>query len=42
MKHDIFEFNAEGMTWFDHAWRAILLVALLTILACDIFIWRVQ
>ncbi len=40
MRHDIFELNAEGMTWGGRAWRIALL--LLTIAACaaDLFLWR--
>lgn len=40
MKHDIFEFNAAGMTWGDRAWRVLFLVACITVALLDLFVWR--
>lgn len=40
MKYDLFEFNAEGMTWRDRAWRIVFLLAILAVLAYDLFIGR--
>ena len=40
MKHDIFEFNAEGMTFVDRAWRAAFLAACIVVTALDVFVWR--
>lgn len=40
MRHDIFEFNAEGMTFGDRAWRIALLLAVIAACALDLFVWR--
>lgn len=40
MKHDIFEFSATEMTWYDRAWRIILLVFVIGVLLMDLLIWR--
>lgn len=40
MRHDIFEFDAKGMTWQDRAWRVIFLLFLIGILLLDLFVWR--
>ena len=40
MKHDIFEFNMTTMTRYDRAWRIALLLALIGVLAYDLFIGR--
>lgn len=40
MKHDIFEFNAEGMTFADRAWRVAFLLACVTVTLLDVFVWR--
>lgn len=40
MKHDIFEFNAIGMTWRDRAWRVAFLLFCVGVLAYDLFIGR--
>lgn len=40
MKHDLFEFNALGMSRADRAWRVALLVVLVAIAAMDLFFWR--
>jgi hypothetical protein len=40
MKHDIFEFNAEGMTFADRAWRVAFLLSCIGVTAMDLFFWR--
>lgn len=40
MKHDLFEFNAEGMTLSQRAWRIGLLLACIAATALDLFVWR--
>lgn len=40
MRHDIFEFNAEGMTPRDRATRVAFLLACVAVLAMDLFVWR--
>jgi hypothetical protein len=40
MKHDIFEFNALGMTWAQRAWRIGLLLCCIAVAALDLFVWR--
>lgn len=40
MKHDIFEFNALGMTWGQRAWRVAFLLACIAVLAMDLLVWR--
>lgn len=40
MKHDLFEFNMTNMTWYDRAWRVILLVFLIGVLMYDLFVGR--
>jgi len=40
MKHDIFEFNALGMTWAQRAWRIGLLLGCIAAAALDLFVWR--
>lgn len=40
MRHDIFEFNALGMTWAQRAWRVAFLLACIAVLAYDVFIGR--
>lgn len=40
MKHDIFEFNAEGMSWADRAWRVAFLLACIGVAAYDLFVGR--
>ena len=40
MRHDIFEFNATGMTHGDRAWRILFLLALIAVLIMDILYWR--
>ena len=40
MKHDLFEFNMTDMTWADRAWRIALLLALIAVLAYDLFVGR--
>ena len=40
MKHDLFEFNMDRMTWGDRAVRVIFLSALIAILVADLFYWR--
>ena len=40
MKHDIFEFNAENMTFGDRAWRIALLLTLIGVALLDLFVWR--
>ena len=42
MKHDIFEFNAEGMTWADRAWRVVFLATIIGVVLMDLFVWRPQ
>jgi len=40
MRHDIFEFNATEMTWYDRAWRIALLTFVIGVLLMDLFVWR--
>jgi hypothetical protein len=40
MKHDAFDFTAEGMTTAQRAWRVAFLLALITVLVLDLFVWR--
>lgn len=40
MKHDIFEFNAENMTWSDRAWRIALLLIFIGVALLDLYVWR--
>lgn len=40
MRHDIFEFNAEGMTFADRAWRVLFLAACIAVALLDLFVWR--
>ena len=40
MKHDIFEFNAVGMTWRDRAWRIAFLLSTVGACAYDLFVGR--
>ncbi len=40
MKHDIFEFNLTTMTRGERAWRIALLLALIAVLAYDVFVGR--
>lgn len=40
MKHDVFEFNAEGMTFTDRAWRVAFLAACVAVTLLDLFVWR--
>ncbi|MEN9885459.1 MAG: hypothetical protein RL758_37 [Pseudomonadota bacterium] len=40
MRHDIFDFHAEGMTPGDRAWRVIFLLAVIAACAYDLFVGR--
>ena len=40
MKHDVFEFNMTTMTRGERAWRIILLVFLISVLAYDLLVGR--
>lgn len=40
MKHDLFEFNAAGMSAYDRAWRIAFLVGCIAVTAMDLFVWR--
>jgi hypothetical protein len=40
MKHDLFEFNAKGMTVVDKAWRVLFLCSAIAVLIADLFFWR--
>jgi len=40
VKHDIFEFTAEGMTPAQRAWRFAFLLACIAVTALDVFYWR--
>ena len=40
MRHDIFELNGEGMTFFDRAWRVAFLAACIAVALLDLFVWR--
>lgn len=40
MRHDIFEFNALGMTWAQRAWRVAFLLACIGVLLMDLLVWR--
>lgn len=40
MRHDIFEFNALGMTWWQRAWRVAFLLACIGVTLMDLLVWR--
>jgi hypothetical protein len=40
MTYDLFDFTSPGMTVGPRAWRVALVLALLAVLAFDLFIWR--
>lgn len=40
MRHDIFEFTTEGMTFIERAWRVAFLLAVIAVCALDLFVWR--
>lgn len=40
MKHDLFDFNAEGMTFADRAWRVLFLLGCIAVTLLDLFVWR--
>ena len=40
MRHDLFEFNAAGMTWRQRAWRIAFLLACIAVTAYDLFVAR--
>ena len=40
MRHDIFEFNAEGMTSGQRTARVLFLLACIAVTALDLFVWR--
>jgi hypothetical protein len=40
MKHDLFEFSAENMTFADKAYRVIFLCTAIAVLIADLFFWR--
>lgn len=40
MKHDLFEFNAEGMTTGQRAWRVLFLLACIAVSTLDLWVWR--
>jgi hypothetical protein len=40
MKHDLFEFNAQDMTWADRAWRVVFLLSIIAACAYDLFVGR--
>lgn len=40
MKHDIFEFTAEGMTRAQRAWRVAFLLTVIGVLLMDLLVWR--
>lgn len=40
MRHDPFEFNMEGMTWWDKLWRVLFLVFCIGVLTYDLMVWR--
>lgn len=40
MKHDLFEFNMEDMTWSDRAWRIAVLLFCIGALAYDLWVGR--
>jgi hypothetical protein len=40
MKHDIFEFSAQGMTTGQRILRVVFLLVLLAVAVLDIFVWR--
>ena len=39
MHPDPFEFN-RGMTWYDRAWRVLLLLVTIAVLLMDLLVWR--
>ena len=39
MRYDLFDLGA-GMTRSQRAWRIALLIALITLLCLDLFVWR--
>jgi hypothetical protein len=40
MKHDLFEFNMENMTYGQRAWRVIFLVCVIGVALMDLLVWR--
>jgi hypothetical protein len=40
MKHDLFEFFAQDMTWTQRASRVAFLAAIVAVLLLDILVWR--
>ena len=40
MKFDLFEFDAQGMTPGNKAWRVIFLLVCIGVAAADLFYWR--
>ena len=40
MKHDIFEFNMTTMTPAERFFRVLFLLAVIGVLALDVFVWR--
>ena len=40
MKHDLFEFNPTTMSRADIVWRVVFLLALVAVLAYDLFVGR--
>lgn len=40
MRHDLFDFNTDGMTIGDRAWRVIFLLAVIVVCGLDLFVWR--
>ena len=40
MKHDLFEFNMEHMTWGQRAWRVLFLLSVIGVTLMDLLVWR--
>lgn len=40
MKHDLFEFSMEEMTFADKFWRIVFLIFAIGVLMLDLIFWR--
>lgn len=40
MKHDLFDFFAQDMTWAQRAWRVAFLLAAIAVVLMDLLVWR--
>lgn len=40
MKYELFEYTTPGMTAVQRIWRVSFLLAVITVCALDLFVWR--